>query len=348
MKGIVGGADDAVESTSSDSAVVKAAAVAAVVEEAPKANRPVGVKKRSVERGPFARDWVFTINNPSAEVKPLEWDGVKFIVFQKERGENGTEHYQGFVQFHTKKRVTALKKLNGRAHWEPRRGSVEEAAEYCQKVESRIGGPWTRGEMSRQGGRADLAALARRVLTGTPLSQIARDDGENFIRYSRGLQALSCYAPAPPIVRGSVEVWLFYGPTGVGKTWKAVHSVEDQQDIYMKDTGPWWDNYCGQPVVVMDDFAGKASQIKLAEVLRMLDRYRYQVPVKGSYEWLMVQRLIVTTNIHPHEWYNWEGREDQYPALMRRFTKIVVFTRDGESEVSLADFVGSRVNLGGI
>ena len=37
-----------------------------------------------------ARGWMFTINNPTVEEKPLEWPGVKYIVFQKERGEEGT------------------------------------------------------------------------------------------------------------------------------------------------------------------------------------------------------------------------------------------------------------------
>ena len=65
-------------------------------------------------------NWVFTINNPTWEDDPLKWSGVKYLVFQKERGESGTDHFQGYVQFRSNKRLSALKALHKEAHWEVR------------------------------------------------------------------------------------------------------------------------------------------------------------------------------------------------------------------------------------
>lgn len=153
------------------------------------------------------------------------------------------------------------------------------------------------------------------------------------LRYSKGLQTLSRYAVPPPIDR-QVEVHLHLGKTGTGKTYDAVHSVENPSDVYIKDTGKWFDNYIGQPVIVMDDFAGASSHISLAETLRLLDAYRYQVEVKGSYEWLRATTIYVTSNLYPRAWYKWESREEQYHALLRRFTTITYY-RSRDSKVTI-------------
>ena len=87
-----------------------------------------------------ARAWIFTINNPTEADDPMEWD-VRFVVWQKERGEEGTEHYQGYVECSRQQRMTAMKKINARAHWAIRRGTQEEAIAYCEKEETRIDGP---------------------------------------------------------------------------------------------------------------------------------------------------------------------------------------------------------------
>lgn len=82
-----------------------------------------------------ACDWVFTLNNPTEEDHAAVWAmDYKYIIFSIERGaEDGTLHFQGFVQFREKLRLTALKKLLRRAHWEKRRGTPYEAQHYVMK-----------------------------------------------------------------------------------------------------------------------------------------------------------------------------------------------------------------------
>lgn len=66
--------------------------------------KPPATKKRRLKRSnatvssgaPQSRRWMFTINNPIPEDHDdcLSWN-AKYLVFQLEKGENGTLHYQG-------------------------------------------------------------------------------------------------------------------------------------------------------------------------------------------------------------------------------------------------------------
>ena len=52
------------------------------------------------------------------------------------------------------KRLSGVKELTGTAaHWEPRRGTHQQAAAYCSKEETRIDGPWEVGTPPVQGKR---------------------------------------------------------------------------------------------------------------------------------------------------------------------------------------------------
>uniref|UniRef100_UPI004047E79C hypothetical protein n=1 Tax=Shewanella sp. TaxID=50422 RepID=UPI004047E79C len=132
-----------------------------------------------------ARDWVFTINNPSEK----DWDKVwafsyKYLVFQVEVGESGTPHIQGFVQMQELIRITGLKKLHKRAHWEKRRGTPDEAADYCKKEESRIDGPYEDGTISYDAVYR-LHAIAKSI-KDTGLKRTIDRFPESYIQLNRG------------------------------------------------------------------------------------------------------------------------------------------------------------------
>ena len=79
-----------------------------------------------------ARNWCFTLNNPSAEelynlhtILPQARE-FRFIVFQLEQGLDGaTPHVQGYIEFNCQLRLNAAKRLiSQRAHLEVRREST--------------------------------------------------------------------------------------------------------------------------------------------------------------------------------------------------------------------------------
>jgi len=82
------------------------------------------------------KDWIFRLANPrTKDHKRVQSWVFNYMVYQLETGEGGLVHFQGFVQFPTGQRLTQLKKLDKRIHWEPRRGSAYQASHYCKKPE---------------------------------------------------------------------------------------------------------------------------------------------------------------------------------------------------------------------
>jgi len=123
----------------------------------------------------LTRIWVFTINNPSDDQIPTTWKGVKDAIWQKEAGENLTPHLQGFVRFNGNHRLSALKKVDATAHWEPCKAPAAAVA-YCSKEDTRLEGPWTIGNpVGTQGKRKDLEIAVELVRSGTSLVDIVSE-----------------------------------------------------------------------------------------------------------------------------------------------------------------------------
>ena len=96
---------------------------------------------------PPSKHWCFTLNNYTVdeiqEIKEINSSIVPRYVFQEEKGENGTEHLQGYVQFKSKVRPKGIFK-NKKIHWEKCR-NVKASIAYCQKEDTRNGKVWYRG-----------------------------------------------------------------------------------------------------------------------------------------------------------------------------------------------------------
>ncbi len=92
-----------------------------------------------------ARKWCFTINNPTSEENDTKYyTFAKKFVFQLEKGENETEHLQGVFELANARTFASMKKQLPHAHIEKCK-NWPAAVKYCQKDESRIDGPWTKG-----------------------------------------------------------------------------------------------------------------------------------------------------------------------------------------------------------
>lgn len=105
---------------------------------------PAGGNTKTPKKGDSpAVHWCFTWNNYTKDDIVMLENTLKPIcekyVFQEETGEQGTIHLQGYIHLKTKWRMSALKKISTKIHWEKCIKKIQEAIEYCQKEKTRTG-----------------------------------------------------------------------------------------------------------------------------------------------------------------------------------------------------------------
>jgi len=277
------------------------------------------------------KDWIFTLNHPEEplDLQPCIDDGTLiYATYQLEVGSNnGQLHYQGYIEGARRFRLTQVRNLAPglrRAHFEPRRGSRQEAKEYCEKEESRCTsaileclnltswnirtevGTW---RTCSQGARNDLLSIKTDLDAGVDEKTIADNHFNQWVRYHKAFREykrIKC-----PNRAWQTETHVLYGPTGTGKSkW----AVEQFPGAYWKQRSQWWDGYDGQSVVVLDEFYG---WIPFDLLLRLADRYPLLVETKGGQTTFLANKIIITTNKLPAQWY----KDNYFEALKRRVTK---------------------------
>lgn len=285
-------------------------------------NRHLGPHLKNMSR---AKHWVFTLNNYTPEeeqaIRALvsTHDKVRYLCFGHEIGASGTPHLQGYLSLQSRLRHAQVRDLLPRAHIEVRRGSHEEARDYCAKDDA--DGFYEDGEApSCQGMRTDLESLKNDLQSGKRMKDIADDHFGTFLKYQRGINA---YRNIVAIRRNWIcSVVVYWGRTGAGKTKAVYENLPDINDLYVHPGGPWFDGYDSHEIVLFDDFSG--SCFKISYLLKLLDRYPMQVPVKGGFVSWCPKEIYFTSNLNPDNWYS-GAHSEHVAALFRRFTNIVRF-----------------------
>lgn len=264
------------------------------------------------------RAWCFTLNNPTIEEKVLidNYEKARYIVYQKEIGENGTPHYQGYVELKKPQRLAGMKKWLARARFAEREGTPDQARDYCMKEDTRVEGPFEIGEWEKhEGKRTDLLEIKRKIDEGATMTTIADEHFGSFLRYERGF--LSYKRLKAPKRSWKTEVIVMVGHPGAGKS----HYCREQApDAYYKQNGKWWDGYDEHADVIMDDFYG---WLPWSVLLNVLDAYPLLVETKGGNVNFVARRVFITSNIDPARWYDYEKEHINLGALLRRVTKYI-------------------------
>lgn len=259
-----------------------------------------------------------------------------YICHQREIGaESGAVHHQGYIYWAGKARFNAVIKFCQalyavKAHIAPARGTAAENRTYCSKPDTAVPETfWEDGVMPEQGKRSDMEQIADKVKDGESLREIAQSFPGQFMRYNKGIvayQTLMNTEPRDPAVAPTVY-WLF-GPTGVGKS---KYAYETFPAAYSKmTTNKWWDGYNGEKEVIMDDY--RAGMVPFSELLKILDRYRHRVEIKGISCELSATVFVITTTSRPE--VTWHSRTDEaLGQLIRRITDIVEYLPDGQTVV---------------
>lgn len=109
---------------------------------------------------------------------------------------DGASDIQGYIELKQRRTVTQMKNWLSTAHFGARIGTRVQARDYTRKEESRVDGPWERGQWQAagQGRRTDLEDAIETLKNAThtkALKRVAEKNPAAFVKFSRGLHDLA-------------------------------------------------------------------------------------------------------------------------------------------------------------
>lgn len=270
------------------------------------------VIQRMPTNGRKAKHWCGTLNNPSREDawKLSDTEGevgngtskLGFLIVGFEYGDyEQTPHYQFYAVFKNRVRLSQVKTiLWSRGHYEACKGSPKENIEYVSKdgvVIVKVG-----EEPKGRGRRTDLEEIKDKIDEGAGPGDIAGEYFSQWIQYRRGFAAYRSLRH-PARMRPELRVFCLEGETGVGKTRFATDVGRENGGFWISSDPnlKWFDGYRQQRVAIIDDFAGGAD---FRWLLRVLDIYELDVPIKGGFVAWNPDIIFITTNVPIEEWYS--------------------------------------------
>ncbi|QNG41111.1 replication-associated protein [Antarctic virus 3_IV_KPSTAsw015Ch] len=259
-----------------------------------------------------SRGWCFTLNNPrESDNQQMETCAAasRYLIRGVETGEEGTNHWQGYVLFKDAKTMTSLKKFLPRAHLEKQRGNNQQAIDYCKKD----------GDFKEWGSPPETANQKEKWKAVIKLAEdgqmeaLKEEYPRIYLQYYEKLRSLTKHKSS--ILETLDHEW-WYGETGTGKSRKL---WADFPNHYQKQLNKWWDGYCMQEVVALEEWS-PTNAVTASSLKVWADRYPFPGQIKnGTLHGIRPAKVIVTSNYTIEECF--PRLEDSEP-LKRRFKQI--------------------------
>jgi len=282
-----------------------------------------------------ARNYVFRISFPFDEKKGGWFHGVprlldphdfphwlQYVVYSLELGEEGTHHFQGYLECVGVKSYKQLHEIPGfeGATFDRRRGTQAQAIAYASKIDdpTYLEGPWIHGHPKEQGKRNDLLEIKEKIDHGVPMTTVME---EHFTSWLRNHRALTEYKRLKTPRRTEKSfVILFLGPSGRGKSTTMLKLAQHLGSFFMtaeaKKSGIYFDGYDGEDVLVMDEFDG--YQMTPTMFNRICDFTPCTLPCHGSPGVQMTSRyVLIASNYHPKYWWRKRNANQLYQITRR-------------------------------
>lgn len=322
--------------------------------------------KNGKGQGPQRKRWRFTYNNPVVDGEEFaefldSKPEITMAVFSLEKGKQGTEHLQGYVELNKVMRTEQMVKLVApykMTFLYADRSRAENHA-YCTKEESHVDGPWYvkstaadyKKKNGNQGKRTDIDEYMDAVNEAGGITvELMESHAGMVMRY--GKQTMAYLAAKRHLLaeKEDMDYWkeqyrrkeageerqgqqqrqliLYFGPTAVGKTSEVKEEVKGKhgRKLYEKAPGTnWWGNWKGEDDVLIDEYKGGQD---IDEFKRITNVGMVEIEGKGTEIALTCKRIFITSNRHPSQW--WKRNTDEfhswkspdYQAAIRRFAEV--------------------------
>lgn len=290
--------------------------------------------------------------------------GIKYAIVGEEYAPStGRRHFQGYIEFITRKRLNEVKNFleSNEIHIEPSKGTRNQNYDYCtkpnesnfpEKVFIEVGDGREIKEMRRRI-RSSREGPTAEDIRNNKMMLFLNDLETKSLEYIRLKYPVQYYKEFNLILKYRQEreqgsrVWngelksknyWIWGKTGVGKsTWarKQLHKNESDVNlaIFYKPINKWWDGYVDQNIVLVEDWNpgenGSLSKALVQYIKVWADRFSFNAEVKGGTRCVFPGRyfLIITSNHSIDEAFDGISIED-VDAIKRRFNEVEIKDRN--------------------
>lgn len=263
--------------------------------------------------------------------KALKEIGASYYVIGKETGESGNEHFQGYCELEKRVEFNVVHKALFNAHIETRRGTQQQAIDYCKKEGDFI--EW--GTPKQQGKRSDLAEIVEMIKDGASDMEILAEYPSQFLIFNQHIAKVREMVTKEKFTKEfrEIEVYYIWGKTGTGKS-RYVREKYGYENIYaINDYGSGaFDSYTNQDVLILEEFR---SDFTLKFMLQLLDGYPLRLPARYFDKVACFTKVYIISNVRLVEQYkNIQEKEPaSWAAFLRRIKYIVEFGDDYEKNV---------------
>ena len=288
-----------------------------------------------------ARHWCFTLNNPDGDditrlTRAAGMGQFKYWAWQLEKGKREeTTHIQGYIGLARRTRFSSVKAmLPGNPHLEM---AVDAAASYryCQKDDSYVAGGLREASHDTPPGPTEQ-------LKGNVWQKYQSDcnSGRTYMELCEMYPHLRSQEGAMRKIyedhlykervtlkdMKAIEVETYWGPPGIGKSLTVRDILETKhkdEPFYRQHDGKWFDGYNYEKNLWIDDMG--PGRFTRAAFMQLLDRGTVRVEVKGGHALAKFERIFITTNFDPRDWFYKEERkflksDEIGAATMRRMS----------------------------
>lgn len=261
--------------------------------------------------------WTLTLNNfTEEELDSISKIDAAYIIYGLEHLTEGTPHVQGFFIFKNGKRLSTLKKLIPRGHWEIAMGTTEQNILYCSKEDKT---PFIKGSVPLT--RSNATINAEEILEKDLLN------GNRILTNKRTLKGLGMEKEMlREILNNKLikpKIIYIHGASGSGKSYWALrrgvleYGVENVATLRFDKSGF---AHCSDPqakCLVLMEF--RPSCIDAVTFLELTDGYGMHLNVKHGSMYIRPECIYICSILAPQEIY----KEEINRQFMRRITEII-------------------------
>lgn len=253
---------------------------------------------------------------------------LRFLAFSEEIGDSGTPHLQGYVVFQKRVSFKVAKLRFPGAHLEPMKGRLEHSEVYCSKQGKLMKfGDEPKDRKTQAQSQRDRYQTALDLAAEGKFDEIEPQLRTRFYKTYEHHYSWVCRGRKLEQLDKLDNHWI-WGPTGTGKS-RMAHLMAP--NAYVKTENKWFDEYQGQPDLIIDDVHSSWSGIH--QLKKWGDVYPCRVEVKGSSRMIRPERIIVTSNYSIDDCF--PDERDALP-MKRKFKSFHKTHRDDDPSLGLA------------